>query len=58
VGSVYRVKRVDNWVEKFCQGRSKVADIVRPDAEVAAGFDAVEKRWDDCINVCGGYVEK
>jgi hypothetical protein len=24
----------------------------------AAGFDALVKRWDKFINVCGGYVEK
>jgi hypothetical protein len=24
----------------------------------AAGFDALVKRWDKCINVRGGYVEK
>jgi hypothetical protein len=24
----------------------------------AAGFDALVKRWDTCINVGGGYVEK
>jgi hypothetical protein len=24
----------------------------------SAGFDAVVKRWDKCINVCGGYVMK
>jgi hypothetical protein len=24
----------------------------------AAGFDALVKRWDMCINVGGGYVEK
>jgi hypothetical protein len=24
----------------------------------AAGFDALVKRWDRCINVGGGYVEK
>jgi hypothetical protein len=23
-----------------------------------AGFDALVKRWDKCINVGGGYVEK
>jgi hypothetical protein len=23
-----------------------------------AGFHALVKRWDMCINVCGGYVEK
>jgi hypothetical protein len=40
-------KAVHNWVEKFSQGRSKVADDVRPGAEVAdttvyaAGVEAV-----------------
>jgi hypothetical protein len=24
----------------------------------AVGFDAQLKRWDKCINVVGGYVEK
>jgi hypothetical protein len=24
----------------------------------AAGFDVLVKRWDKCINVGGGYVEK
>jgi hypothetical protein len=24
----------------------------------AAGFDALAKRWDECINVSGRYVEK
>jgi hypothetical protein len=28
-------KAVHNWVEKFSQGRSKVADDVRPGAQVA-----------------------
>jgi hypothetical protein len=59
-------KAVHNWVEKFSQGRSKISDNARPGAKVAeaaedfyaAGIDALVKRWDDCINVCGGYVEK
>jgi hypothetical protein len=58
-------KAVHSWVEKFCQGRSKVADDARPGAEVAeskhfhaAGFDALVKRWDKCISVGAGYVEK
>jgi hypothetical protein len=58
-------KAVHNWVKKFSQGRSKVADDGRPGAEVAeakvrktAGFDALVKRWDKCISVGGGYVEK
>jgi hypothetical protein len=42
-------KAVHNWVEKFSQGRSKVAGDARPGAEVAettvnaAGFDALCK---------------
>jgi hypothetical protein len=28
-------EEVHNWIEKFSQGRSKVADDARPDAEVA-----------------------
>jgi hypothetical protein len=60
-------KAVHNWVEKFSQGHSKVADDAGPGAEVAettvrrfcaAGFDALVKRWDKCISVGGGYVEK
>jgi hypothetical protein len=54
-------------VQKFSEGRSKVGD---DEMEVrkclgqqledfyAAGFDALVKRWDKCINVGGGYVEK
>jgi hypothetical protein len=60
VGKCLSHKTVHNWVEKFAQGRSKVADDARPGAEVtrqqskdfcAAGFDALLKRWDKCINV-------
>jgi hypothetical protein len=60
-------KAVHNWVKKFSQGRSKAANDARPGADVAehkskdfhaAGFDALVKRWDKCINVGGGYVEK
>jgi hypothetical protein len=58
---------VHNWVEEFSQRSSNVAD---DETEVrkrlrqqskhfyAAGFDALVKRWDKCINVGGGYVEK
>jgi hypothetical protein len=60
-------KGFHNWVEKFSQGRSKVAD---DETEVwkwlkkrsinfhAGGFDALVKQWDKCINVGGGYVGK
>jgi hypothetical protein len=38
--------------------------MLGPGAEVAeqdfhaAGFDALVKRWDKCIRVGGGYIEK
>jgi hypothetical protein len=61
-------KAAHNWVEKFSQGRLKVADDARPGAEMpetpgkrhfyAVGFDALVKRWGKCINVGRGYVEK
>jgi hypothetical protein len=56
-----------NWVEKFSQGLSKVADdetearkLVRQQSKdfCAAGFDSLIKRWDKCINVGVRYVEK
>jgi hypothetical protein len=59
-------KAVHNWVKKFSHGCSKVADDALSGEEAiknkkdfyAAGFDALVKRWDMCINVGGGYVEK
>jgi hypothetical protein len=66
-GKCFSRKVVHNWDEKFPQGRSKLAD---DETEVrkwlrqqskdfhAAGFGALVKRWDKCINVCEGYVEK
>jgi hypothetical protein len=61
-------KAVHNLVEKFSQGRSKVADDARPGAKwlrqqsnenfCAAGSSALIKQWDNCIHVGGGYVEK
>jgi hypothetical protein len=56
-------KAVHNWVEKFSQGRrdriggTEVAETVVKNFQ-AAGFDALVKRWDKCISVGGGYVEK
>jgi hypothetical protein len=63
VGSVCRLKRynldgksfsddeeVETEVRKWPKQRSKDFH--------AAGFDALVKRWDKCINVGGGYVEK
>jgi hypothetical protein len=34
-GKCLFIKAVHNWVEKFSQGRSKIADDARPVAEVA-----------------------
>jgi hypothetical protein len=60
-------KAVHNGVEKFSQGRSKVADDetemrnwLRQQSNdfYAEGFDTMVKRWDKCINVGEGYVEK
>jgi hypothetical protein len=63
VGSVCRVKRfttgsrnslkdeeVETEVRKWLRQQSK--DFY------AAGFDALAKRWDKCINVGGRFVEK
>jgi hypothetical protein len=53
--------------EEFPQGLSKVAgdktDVrkwLREQTKdfYAAGFDAMVKRWDKCMNVDRGYVEK
>jgi hypothetical protein len=55
-GSVYSLKDVrksqmmPDQVRKWLRQRSKIF--------YAAGFDAVVERWDKCINVGGGYVEK
>jgi hypothetical protein len=66
-GNCLSRKAVHSWVEIFSHGRSKVT---RDETEVrkwlrqqakdfnAAGFDALVKRWEKCINVGGGYVEK
>jgi hypothetical protein len=56
-----------NWVEK--RGRhllndeeveTEVRKWLRQQSEdsYAAGYDALVKRWDKCISVGGGYVEK
>jgi hypothetical protein len=53
-------KAIHNWVEKFSQGHSKIADDAQPGAKwlrqqstdfYAASFDALAKRWEKCINV-------
>jgi hypothetical protein len=60
-------KAVHNWVEKsgkrFADNEeveTKVRKWLRQKSKdfCAAGFDALVKRWDKCISVDGGYVEK
>jgi hypothetical protein len=60
-------KAFHNWVEKYSQRRSNVEDDetesrngLRQQSKdfYTAGFDALVKRWDKCISVGGGYVEK
>jgi hypothetical protein len=43
-------KRFETGTRKWLRQQSKYF--------YAAGFDALVKRWDKCINVGGGYVEK
>jgi hypothetical protein len=59
-------KAVHNWGEK-CGKRftdeeveTEVRKLLRQQSKdfYAAGFDALVKRWDKCINVGGGYVVK
>jgi hypothetical protein len=59
-------KAVHSWVEK--RGNRFADEEVETEMRkwlrqqtkdfCAAGFDALLKRWDKFINVCGGYVEK
>jgi hypothetical protein len=63
-------KAVHNWVEKLPPWWQRFTDDEEVEKEVrkclrqqskdfnAAGFDALVKRRDKCINVGGGYVEK
>jgi hypothetical protein len=60
-------KAVHSWIKKFFQDVEKsqmVPDQVRKCLKhrskdlYAAGFDALVKRWDKCINVVVEYVEK
>jgi hypothetical protein len=62
-GGTYLLRKaVQSWVEKFFEGTSKVANDTRLRQQsedfYAAGFDALGKRWDKCMRVGGGYIEK
>jgi hypothetical protein len=66
-GKCLSCKAVHNWGEKHGK---RFTDDEKVETEVwkwlieqsrdfyAAGFDALIKQWDKCINVGGGYVEK
>jgi hypothetical protein len=59
-------KAIHNWVGKRGQifpdeeVETEVRKWLRQQSEdfYAAGFDALVKRWDKCVNVGGGYAEK
>jgi hypothetical protein len=62
-GSVCRVKRLTTCGTYFAdeeQVETEVRKWLRQQSKdfYAAGFDVLVKRWDKCINVGGGYVEK
>jgi hypothetical protein len=63
-GKCLSCKAVHNWVEKrerFTdeEVETEVRKWLKEQSKdfYAAGFDALIKRWDKCINVGGGYVE-
>jgi hypothetical protein len=63
VGSVCRLKRfivgwkIFRWWRRGWNGRCENG-WDNGQKTYAAGFDALVKRWNKCINVGGGYVEK
>jgi hypothetical protein len=63
LGSVCRVKRFHLCGKRFADDEeieTEVLKWLRQQSKdfYAAGFDALVKPWDECINVGGGYVEK
>jgi hypothetical protein len=61
VGSVCSVKRfttVSGNSLKDIRKSQMRPDQVRKWRRHAAGVDALVKRWDKCVSVGGGYVEK
>jgi hypothetical protein len=60
-------KAIHNWIEKRGKRSAHDEEVetefrkwLRQHSKdfCAAGFDALVKRWDTCISVGGGYVEK
>jgi hypothetical protein len=63
LGSICRVKRFHLDCKYFAEEEeveTEVRNWLREQSEnfYAAGFDALLKRGNNCINVAGGYVEK
>jgi hypothetical protein len=63
VGSVYGVKRFNLGSRRFLDDEefeTEARKWLRQQSKdfYATGFDALMKRWNKCISVCGGYVEK
>jgi hypothetical protein len=63
MGSVYRVRRLQTGWQIFADDEEVKAEVrkcLRQESKdfYAAGVDALVKRWDKCISVDGGYVEK
>jgi hypothetical protein len=62
-GKCLSLKTVHSWaanvslMTKRLQRGAEVAETTVKDC-YAAGFNALLKRWNKCINVGGGYVEK
>jgi hypothetical protein len=61
VGSVPRVKLLPVGGKRFADEEEVETEVRKwlreqPKGLYAAGFDALVKRWDNCSNVCGGYV--
>jgi hypothetical protein len=63
VGSVCRVKRFTSGSRNSLKDEEIETEMRRWLRQQSndfydAGFDALVKRWEKCINVAGGYVEK
>jgi hypothetical protein len=63
VGKICRVKRFHLGGKRFADDEEVEMEMRKwlrqlPQEFCAAGFNALVKRWDKCINVGGGYVEK
>jgi hypothetical protein len=63
VGSVFRIKPFRIGCKRFADDEEVETEVrkwLRKQSKdfYAAGFDALVKRWDKCVSVSGGYVEK